>query len=129
MKAILSTLLAIFIVGVNASESYSSGYNYNYNGRSGAYGTNLFAESSSTYYDGYQQAWRYLGWYVKCGAPSDRYESSNDEHHSGSGDNNRYQGNNYCQRYLMWAAVSRICSSLMCQTVLQCDCHQLTEQR
>lgn len=109
MKAILSTFVALLVAGVTADGSYaSSSYNHNYNGRSGAYGTNLFAESSSTEYDGYQQAWRYLGWYVKCGAPSDRYEDSGDEQHSGSGDNNRYQGNNYCQRYLMWAAVSQI---------------------
>jgi len=90
----------------NYGSSSSSNYDYNYNGRSGAYGTNLFAESSYTEYDGYQQAWRYLGWYVKCGAPSDRYDEG-ESSHSGSGDNQRYQGNNWCQRYLMWAAVSQ----------------------
>jgi len=102
--------LAAFLPGCSGASysSYSS---------SSAYGSNFFVDSSATYYDGYQQAWRYLGWYVKCGYPSDRYEESGDEHDSGehdegggrklSGDDNRWQGNNYCQRYLMWAAVSR----------------------
>lgn len=76
---------------------------------SAVYGTNFFAESQSTYYDGYAQAWRYLGWYVQCGSPSDRYEGSGDgeggSQHSGSGDDQRYYGNNYCQRFLIWAAV------------------------
>ena len=124
MKVVISILVALLVAGVSANGAYSSNlyassesssanygsssnYNYNYNGRSGAYGTNLFAESSSTEYDGYQQAWRYLGWYVKCGAPSDRYDEGSGSH-DGSGDNQRYQGNNYCQRYLIWAAVSRI---------------------
>ena len=75
-----------------------------------AYGNNFFVDSQNTYYDGYQQAWRYLGWYVKCGAPSDRYEDSHESEHSHGGshnsDENRWQGNNYCQRFLIWAMVS-----------------------
>jgi hypothetical protein len=65
----------------------------------------LFVDSESTYYDGYQQAWRYLGWYVKCGSPSDRY--SNQQHHSHSADSSASEEsvNHYCQRYLIWAAV------------------------
>jgi hypothetical protein len=65
-----------------------------------AYGTNFFVDSANTEYDAYQTSWRYLGHIVKCGYPSDRYDGSG----SGSGDGD--QGNHYCQRYLMWAAVS-----------------------
>jgi len=133
MKAIISTIVALLIAiaaSEEASSGGSSGYtssssnvygssssssssssnngktNNNYYGRSGAYGQNLFAESSSTSYDGYQQAWRYLGWYVKCGYPSDRYNEGSGDHNSHSGDKNSWVGNNYCQRYLIWAAVS-----------------------
>ena len=67
---------------------------------------NFFADTQSSYYDGYQQAWRYLGHLVKCGYPSDRYdEEDSHSQHSSDGDG-RYSGNNYCQRYLLWAAVS-----------------------
>lgn len=75
----------------------------------GAYGQNLFVDTQSTYYDGYQQAWRYLGWYVKCGYPSDRYdeeEGSHENSHDSGEQEQRLYGNNYCQRYLIWAAVS-----------------------
>jgi hypothetical protein len=74
---------------------------------SDAYGTNFFVDTYNNYYDGYQQAWRYLGWYVKCGSPSDRYnEDEERSHHSKDDNEQRWQGNNYCQRYLIWAAVS-----------------------
>ena len=97
-------LLAFFLVG--SVDGGSSSTN--------AYGSNLFVDSSTSYYDGYQQAWRYLGWYVKCGSPSDRYDEDDhsgehdepDDRNLGSGDQNRWQGSNYCQRYLIWAAVS-----------------------
>ena len=73
------------------------------------YGQNFFADTQSTYYDGYQQAWRYLGHLVKCGAPSNRYDEEDDKsQHSGDGDDQRYRGNNWCQRYLVWAAVSSL---------------------
>ena len=88
----------------SSSSSSSSSYTYN----SDAYGTNFFADSETAYYDGYQQAWRYLGWYVKCGAPSDRYDNQ-DEHGSHSADeeqdNEQTTANHWCQRYLIWAAV------------------------
>ena len=69
-----------------------------------AYGTNFFADSQNTYYDPYQMSWRFLGHFVKCGYPSDRYDKQSQHSH----DNNNQEefGNNYCQRYLMWAAVS-----------------------
>jgi hypothetical protein len=66
-----------------------------------AYGTNFFVDSENTEYDAYQTSWRYLGHIVKCGYPSDRYDGG-----SGSGSGDSDQGNHYCQRYLMWAAVS-----------------------
>jgi len=78
-----------------------------------AYGTNFFAESENTYYDGYQQAWRYLGHLVKCGYPSDRYWKHSHSHSNDQG--NDYNGNNYCQRYLVWAAV-RITISCIIET-------------
>ena len=80
----------------NERKAYGSGY-------TDAYGWNFYADSSDIEYDGYQQAWRYLGWYVACGTPSDRY-NDNGSHHSH--DNGSWMGNNYCQRYLMWAGVS-----------------------
>jgi hypothetical protein len=49
---------------------------------SSPYGTNIFADSEYTYYDGYQQAWRMLGFYVDC------------------------SGQSSCTRYLLWAMVS-----------------------
>ena len=75
-----------------------------------AYGTNFFADSQQTYYDPYQMAWRFLGHMVKCGYPSDRYEQQSQ--HSHSNDNNNEFGKNYCQRYLLWAAVSKMSVSL-----------------
>ena len=83
----------------------SSSSSGSYNGD--AYGFNFYTDSSDAYYDGYQQAWRYLGWYVSCGTPSDRYNNNGSGSHGGSGEQNQWQGNNYCQRYLMWAGVSR----------------------
>ena len=124
MKSTVLTLYAVLLVrdvaaqasyssnvyggdGRSSASSYGNSYKNNYYGYSGAYGTNLFADSLNNYYDGYQQAWRYLGWYVKCGYPSDRYdeEDSHSRSHD-SEDNQRWEGNNYCQRFLIWAAVS-----------------------
>ena len=97
----LQTVCQAYNYKYNSYKSSSSS-SYTYNGD--AYGTNFFADTDISYYDGYQQAWRYLGWYVKCGSPSDRYDQQHS--HSGSQDNNkRYSGNNWCQRYLIWAAV------------------------
>jgi hypothetical protein len=81
----------------NDYDQYNSGY-------ADAYGYNFFTDTAEAEYDGYQQAWRYLGWYVACGTPSDRYDESG----SGSQDSNDngWSGSNYCQRYLMWAGVS-----------------------
>lgn len=104
-EASAQTYSSNYYGGSSSTNSYGNSYKNQYYGYSGAYGTNLFAESSSNYFDGYQQAWRYLGWYVKCGYPSDRYDDNGSgSHDSGSGDNQRWQGNNYCQRYLIWAA-------------------------
>lgn len=100
---LVSFLIACLAPTVLASNSSST------SSQSGAYGVNFFAESANSYYDGYQQAWRYLGWYVACGSPSSRYYK--EESHSHDSDDGRYQGNMWCQRYLMWAAVST-CANL-----------------
>ena len=90
------------------SNSYSSSSS---SSGADAYGYNYYSNTDQTEYDGYQQAWRYLGWYVSCGTPSDRYYASNSHDSQGSNDNT-YEGNNYCQRYLMWAGVSRLMENL-----------------
>jgi hypothetical protein len=89
----------------DASTSSSSYTSYSSSKSSYALGSNFFAKTNNVYYDGYQQAWRYLGHLVKCGYPSSRYNK--EDSHSHSNDNgNKWQGNNYCQRFLVWAAVS-----------------------
>lgn len=108
------SILLLTLAGVHnvIASSYSNNYNNydnsggysTYSSYSDAYGVNFFAESTNTQYDGYQQAWRYLGWYVACGHPSNRYYQKGSHSHSHDNNNNRYQGNMYCQRYLMWAA-------------------------
>jgi len=110
MKITASSVLVALVASLGITSASGSSASAN------AYGSNMFVDSQSTYYDGYQQAWRYLGWYVKCGYPSDRYEESGDHESGESGDgrerdlgsyDNQYQGNNYCQRFLIWAAVSQ----------------------
>lgn len=88
------------------SEQYSSSSSSSYSSYgSSVYGSNYYADSEQTYYDGYAQAWRYLGWYVDCNGGSSRYyERSQHSHHSNDGNSDKI-GNNFCQRYLMWAAV------------------------
>jgi hypothetical protein len=94
---ILVILAALVAVNGNSSNTTTTS--------TGTAGENLFVDSALTYYEGYQQAWRYLGWYVKCGSPSDRY--SNQHHGSHSADSGSEEEiNHYCQRYLIWAAVS-----------------------
>ena len=96
-SSILSVLL--LPIATQASSSYSS---------ANAYGKNWYVDSINATYDGYQQAWRYLGHMIKCGYPTARYyEQDSHSHDSGDGDN-KYRGNNWCQRYLMWAAVSSV---------------------
>lgn len=84
-------------------DNYNGGYeSANYGYSSSVYGANAYADSSQSYYDGYAQAWRYLGWYVDCNGGSSRYYQR-----SGGGSQDQdysKMGNNYCQRYLMWAA-------------------------
>jgi hypothetical protein len=117
MKTLLWSLVAALQIALGSSSYYggyssyssssssSSSASYTYNGD--AYGNNFFADTDVSYYDGYQQSWRYLGWYVKCGSPSGRYdeEDSHENSHDSGDDNTRYSGNNWCQRYLIWASV------------------------
>jgi hypothetical protein len=105
---ILLALQACFVVfaeDISSSSSSASSSSASSTASSDPYGRNFFVDSASTYYDGYQQAWRYLGWYVKCGYPSDRY-NEDDGHSHHNDDGSTYTGNNYCQRFLIWAAVS-----------------------
>ncbi|KAG7367900.1 hypothetical protein IV203_030643 [Nitzschia inconspicua] len=95
LVAVLSGLVATVLAAENGNYA-----NYGY--YSSVYGSNYYADTQQTYYDGYAQAWRYLGWYVDCNGGSNRYYGRSQ--HSHSGDNNYNIGNNYCQRYLMWAA-------------------------
>jgi hypothetical protein len=112
MRFAAAFLLVLPLLAASSSSSSSSGGSSTSNSI-GAYGLNFFADSQSTYYDGYQQAWRYLGWYVKCGYPSDRYDEqqqgSHEKSHKSGDQNQRWYGNNYCQRYLIWAAVRYCC--------------------
>lgn len=101
----LSVLAALgWILSVVSADQNGGQSSANYGYSSSVYGSNYYADTTQTYYDGYAQAWRYLGWYVDCNGGSTRYNQRSQ--HSGSNDNNQYVGNNYCQRYLMWAAVS-----------------------
>jgi hypothetical protein len=104
--AVASLLPLLAVVMVTAEDDGSSG-NANYGSYSSVYGSNYYADTAQTYYDGYAQAWRYLGWYVDCNGGSSRYYEQS--HHSHDGDSSNI-GNNYCQRYLMWAAVSTMIS-------------------
>ena len=121
--AVLSFLATSSVQVVVADDgnngAYGGGYggstSANYGQSSSVYGQNAYADTSQTYYDGYAQSWRYLGWYVDCNGGSNRYyDRSGGGGGSCSGSNDQDSskvGNNYCQRYLMWAAVSLfICS-------------------
>lgn len=56
-----------------------------------------FVDSTETYYDAYAQAWRYVGFYTDChGVEEDRRNRKLNENEE-----------NACQRYLLWAAVSK----------------------
>lgn len=101
--ASLAAFLSLAAIPAVMADQYDGAYGGS-SSSSNVYGKNAFADTSTTYYDGYQQAWRYLGWYVDCNGGSSRYyDRSGGGSHSGSGDEAVY-GNNYCQRYLMWAA-------------------------
>ncbi len=106
--SLVASVVAAFLASSVVADNYYSG---NYGSYSSVYGTNYYADTQQTYYDGYAQAWRYLGWYVDCNGGSSRYYQQS--HHSHSGDS-YYIGNNYCQRYLMWAAVSTITVCCKC---------------
>lgn len=54
----------------------------------------LFVDGAETYYDGYAQAWRYIGFYVDCNA------AANNNNRRKLGDDN----DGGCVRYLLWAA-------------------------
>jgi hypothetical protein len=79
MKAVLFTWLLSLFTGITATEDFARLLN-----DASSQVNSFFVDSRNTYYDGYQQAWRYLGFYVDC------YTK---------------EGTKVCQRYLLWAAV------------------------
>jgi hypothetical protein len=106
--AVLSFLATVqVVIAEDGNGGYGGGYggsSANYGQSSSVYGRNAYADTSQTYYDGYAQSWRYLGWYVDCNGGSNRYyQRSGGGGGSGSGSNDQSSkvGNNYCQRYLM----------------------------
>lgn len=70
------------------------------------YNKDVFAEGQSDY-DEYQQAWRYLGFFIDCEDSSrysdddDMYGYNNNHRDMGSGDKGTSDG---CNRYVLWAA-------------------------
>jgi len=56
--------------------------------------SSVYAESQTTQYDGYQQAWRLLGYFVDCHQQNDGDNENEDEN----------GGDNSCKRYLLWGA-------------------------
>jgi len=78
-----------------------------------------YVDSSETYYDGYAQAWRYVGFYTDCNPQQDdhrrarhgrRAQKKKNGLFGGNGNDNSRQLNGEeedgCVRYLLWAAVS-----------------------
>jgi len=63
----------------------------------------FLAESQTTEYDGYQQAWRLLGYFVDCQSASAQEENGNNNNNN-ENNNNNDDGEASCQRYLLWAA-------------------------
>jgi hypothetical protein len=56
-----------------------------------------FLDSTETYYDGYSQAWRYVGFYTDCSPDQEQRDRRLAE-----------QEVTPCARYLLWAAVSTL---------------------
>lgn len=61
----------------------------------------IYAEGLSSIYNGYQQAWRMLGFFVDCTSSEEIEQDGNNNNHNNK--NGNYQMNT-CQRYLLWAA-------------------------
>jgi hypothetical protein len=59
----------------------------------------IFLDGSETYYDAYAQAWRLLGFYIDCNQCG-----------NGNSETECIQAGEqtYCQRFLLWAAVSDV---------------------
>lgn len=74
----------------------------------------MYVDSTETYYDGYAQAWRYIGFYTDCD-PNQYYYDSDRRRRRNRHDRDLNSGDgdeNPCVRYLLWAAVSIVHSSL-----------------
>ena len=68
------------------------------------YTTNVFADSTQEW-DDYQQAWRYLGFFIDCSDDSkytgEYYYYNRDQHNSGGDGATTDEG---CERFVLWAA-------------------------
>lgn len=89
------------------------------------YQESMFADTLDTYYDAYQTAWRYLGFYIECGSFQENYWKNKDEYYENQEnengnedadnggrrleeeevDYNARDGMQRCRRNLIWAAV------------------------
>jgi hypothetical protein len=66
----------------------------------------LFVDSQYKEYDGYQQAWRYMGFYIDCSTANNQNDNKDDHHRHLPGEDDRNGGGSMgCTRYLLWAAV------------------------
>jgi hypothetical protein len=73
----------------------------------------IYADSIDTYYDAYQTAWRYLGFYVECTPFEENYQGNDEDDEEVRTEN----GQQRCRRNLLWAAV-RYFSSLLFSSLL-----------
>ncbi len=65
----------------------------------------LFVDSQYREYNGYQQAWRYMGFYIDC-STANQAEHKDDHHRHLPGEDDHGGGGSMgCTRYLLWAAV------------------------
>lgn len=67
----------------------------------------LFADTLDTYYDAYQTAWRYMGFYVECSPFEEYYENQRRRRNRDLNENDQdnVDGEQRCRRLLLWAAV------------------------
>ena len=73
-----------------------------------------YVDSAETYYDGYAQAWRYIGFYTDCSPNQSSNYDYDDRRRKARDLNSADDQETPCHRYLLWAAVSMIVHSFMC---------------
>jgi hypothetical protein len=67
-----------------------------------------YVDSAETYYDGYAQAWRYIGFYTDCSPNQSSNYDYDDRRRKARDLNSADDQETPCYRYLLWAAVSKI---------------------